>query len=289
MSRTRAILQTLERMENKENARSVSSLPYGIKIGEYRELPEGRKHVRLWAEGVEPWFKLAGWRVEGHEAHMKCILYLSTRLAASKSASGWWRGQRQLHGDYGGFSTVQGFLKALVSACGEQNAVEKARTALLHLQQKGSVVDYATRFSAIAAELPAEEGPGWLAFLFQRGLKQGLRAIILGKYAANATWTQIRDIAITHDSVAQEAAAAAAAQHGGVPMDLGNTQAADSDEDDAAERTTRRRAPTPGRGPRDGVCWDCGKPGHFRGAPGCPKHNGGAASASGSKVNGSRR
>ena len=106
-----AILQTLERMENKENARSVSSLPYGIKIGEYRELPEGRKHVRLWAEGVEPWFKLAGWRVEGHEAHMKCILYLSTRLAASKSASGWWRGQRQLHGDYGGFSTVQGFLK----------------------------------------------------------------------------------------------------------------------------------------------------------------------------------
>lgn len=185
MSRTRAILQTLERMENKENARSVSSLPYGIKIGEYRELPEGRKHVRLWAEGVEPWFKLAGWRVEGHEAHMKCILYLSTRLAASKSASGWWRGQRQLQ--------------------------------------------------------------------------------------------------------AQEAAAAAAAQHGGVPMDLGYTQAADSDEDDAAERTTRRRAPTPGRGPRDGVCWDCGKPGHFRGAPGCPKHNGGAASASGSKVNGSRR
>lgn len=284
-----AMLQALERIEARDQGRRGPHM----KFSDYRELPDGRRHVRGWAEGVESWLKLMEWQLDTVEEHHRAIMYLATRFSSSKAASGWWRGQKQQHGssDSGGFDLVRDFLKALVGACGEQNAVEKARTALISLQQKGSVVDYAARFSSLAAELPGNEGPGWLGFLFQRGLQQSLKAIILGKYPADASWTQIRDVAMVHDSVAQDAAAAAAAMHhhqsGGDPMELGVTRAAGRGEDDSDDEHPRRNREATGERRRSatptpkGACWDCGKMGHFRGSELCTKRDNAMASTSG--------
>jgi hypothetical protein len=69
----------------------ASVLPYNLKIGNYRELEEGRKNVRAWAEGVPSWLKLVGWALDGSQT--SCILYLAGRLTG-RTASGWWRNYR---------------------------------------------------------------------------------------------------------------------------------------------------------------------------------------------------
>ena len=59
---------------------------------------------------------------------------------------------------------MQDFLKALVATCGEQNAVFKARNALLGLRHDDSVLEYARKFGSYAAE-----GIGWLRRSARRG------------------------------------------------------------------------------------------------------------------------
>jgi hypothetical protein len=262
-----------------------SFLPRGLKPGDYHLLEDGKKNVRPWAEGVPAWLKLANWEMADGNSHYACILYLASRMVPNRTAVQWWRSRTQLAGsDHGGFYTYVEFLEQLVGACGEQNAVVKARDGILALRQTGSVSEYANRFGALAAELPAGEGQGWLAHLFQKGLKAGLRAIILGKFAEGSTWLQIRDMAVQHDSVAQEATSAAAFRSGPEPMELGYTSASDSERShgrgsygrgrskERARGHGRSATPHPGRrgGEEDnqesqpGACFRCGQVDHWK-------------------------
>jgi hypothetical protein len=271
----------------------ASVLPYNLKIGNYRELEEGRKNVRAWAEGVPSWLKLVGWALDGSQT--SCILYLAGRLTG-RTASGWWRSCVQQHGEGGGFATLTEFLAGLVAACGVQNAVERAREGLITMEQKGGVSDYATKFAQLVAELPAQGsgGDGWLAYLFLRGLKSSLRAIILGKFTSeSATWLQIRDVAILHDGVAREAASVweAAASSPADPMELGYASDGSGDgggarrngrgaeENNGAAARGRSRPATPRRGGEregrnskaefNGKCYRCHEWGHLK--KDCPK------------------
>jgi hypothetical protein len=256
--------QTLQVLVQQQQ-QPASRLPRGLRISDYRQLEEGRKQVRPWAEGVGAWLNVVRWNLPDQQAQQMAILYFAGRMATNKVASQWWSSRvREAQGaQHGGFATLHQFLDQLVKSCGEQNAMERARDGIMGLRQTGSAMDYATRFGALAADLPAEEGAGWLAYLFKKGLKTNLRAIILGKFGEEATWLQIRDIAVVHDRVALEVAAAAAttsSSGAADPMELG---LASDDESEGSrggrarerkrwEDQRRSRSSTPHPGDRSG-------------------------------------
>ena len=232
------LLQTVLRAVSKDD---TSGLPSGLKASDYPDLRSDKRHVRPWAEGVEGWTTVVGWRVDTVEAHQKLISYLVQRLHKSKAASAWWRGCVAQHGQTGGFGTVQDFLKALVATCGEQNAVFKARNALLGLRHDDSVLEYARKFGSYAAELPPGEGIGWLAHLFLVNLKSGLKSMIMGKFPEGASWQQVRDVAVKHEGLGQS--------DEGDAMDLGHISSASgyssSDDEAVVKRTGRGSSPYP--------------------------------------------
>ena len=83
------LLQTVLRAVSKDD---TSGLPSGLKASNYPDLRSDKRHVRPWADGVEGWTTVVGWRVNTVETHQKLISYLVQRLHKSKAASAWWRG-----------------------------------------------------------------------------------------------------------------------------------------------------------------------------------------------------
>jgi hypothetical protein len=260
------------------------ALPPGLKVDGYHPLEEGRRNVRPWVDGIERWLYICNWKVETPAEHLHAIYYFAGRMVG-KTATSWFNARvAQHHNQAGGFSTLQEFMLGLLGACGEQNVEERSRDRLLVLKQTRHVTHYSEKFASYAAALPADEGTGWLRHLYMRGLKQELRAMIIGKFQEGASWQDVAVLAAKHDGLGQQSAG----QDSSTPMELGALDSASSSDGESLRGRERRKgSPHPravgtgarhgmhgaersgGKGRNKGNCFHCDLPGHWKKE--CPK------------------